>query len=101
MWFEELEAPSPSKAVKRSPKSWWRVGKGKCKGRMKSSEVCPKAGWAKWNEAFTLVREPEAPECREWGTKDRNEGAEGMATLNWYIFSKGKLCLFFNSEMKP
>ena len=23
---------------------------------MESSEVCPKAGWAKWNEAYTFVR---------------------------------------------
>jgi len=113
---------------------------------MKSSEVCPKAGRAKWNEAYTLVRGaesywmeeifrtgsfgemygmklpeawelylrilmaqakasvtiewarqpglgwfsemtelllrgiPEVPECREWGTKDRNEETEGIGT---------------------
>jgi len=36
---------------------------------------------------------PKAPECRERGTKNRNEGAEGIGTLNLNFFGNEKTLL--------
>ena len=43
----------------------------------------PGLGWFSEKKKLLLRGVPKAPECSVWGTKDRNEGAEGMGTLNW------------------
>jgi len=48
----------------------------------------PGLGWFSEMKELLLRGIQEAPECRKWGTRDRNEGAGGIATLNRDIFFK-------------